>query len=84
MKKWITVLLVVVFSFICAIALAEGNYLYRIQEGDLYGYIDKAGNVIVEPQYLTASLFDDYGYAVVSDTANPRELPAISDIAIVG
>lgn len=79
MKKWITVLLAVVFPFICAIALAEGNYLYRIQEGDLYGYIDKAGNVIVEPQYLTASLFDDYGYAVVSDTANPRELPAISD-----
>ena len=42
---------------------------YRIENADgLYGYINREGEVVIEPQYTYASEFDEYGYAIVEDS----------------
>jgi hypothetical protein len=47
------------------------NNLYPIKVGDKYGYIDRAGKVIIEPKYGTAQAFvDGVGLVVSKDTRN--------------
>lgn len=71
MKKAILLLTLILAVFFCVYAAAETDaqekVLYRIQSGDLYGYINRNGEVVVEPQYAIASLFDEYGYAAVKE-----------------
>ena len=72
MKKAIlllTVMTAVVLICLCAMAETadQEKVLYRIESEGLYGYINRNGDVIVEPQYTIASLFDDYGYAAVKE-----------------
>ena len=71
MKKAILMLMIIISVLLCAYAMAETadqeKVLYRIESEGLYGYINRNGEVIVEPQYAIASLFDDYGYAAVKE-----------------
>ena len=39
--------------------------LYHDDSIDMYGYMDKNGNILIPPQYRHANEFDDYGLAVV-------------------
>lgn len=45
----------------------ETIILYRFQEGELFGYIDKGGNIIVPARYIYASQFSE-GLAYVYDS----------------
>ena len=43
------------------------NGLAPVCTGDLWGYVDVTGNVVIEPQYTYAYPFGDEGYAVAYD-----------------
>ncbi|MBR6090967.1 MAG: WG repeat-containing protein, partial [Anaerolineaceae bacterium] len=44
--------------------------LYLIRENGLWGYMNQAGEVVIEPQWITAEAFSD-GWAIVeSDEGN--------------
>lgn len=43
--------------------------LLRIQENQMYGYIDTLGNVIIKPQYKYAGQFSEDGYALIISNA---------------
>lgn len=70
MKKAILLLTLILAVFFCVYAAAEeisGDWLYRIRENGLYGYINGQGEVVVEPKYEIAAACDDYGYAVAKE-----------------
>ena len=70
MKKAILLLTLILAVFFCVYAAAEeisGDWLYRIRENGLYGYINGQGEVVVEPKYEIAAVCDDYGYAVAKE-----------------
>lgn len=60
------ILLPVVLSYAGAEEKSYGSdWLYRIRDNvGRYGYINCKGEVVIEPQYMKASEFDEYGYAV--------------------
>lgn len=64
MKKSFFFLLTLML-FLCAAALAEENHLYPIEENGRFGFIDRSGSVVIAPQYVEVSDFDDYGVALV-------------------
>ena len=70
MKKAILLLMLILAVFFCVYAAAEeisADWLYRIRENGLYGYINGQGEVVVEPKYEIAAVCDDYGYAVAKE-----------------
>ena len=60
-------LAVLVVSGLCVNA-QEGERLYRIRVQDRYGFIDKTGKVVVEPQYERAGEFSEgFAWVVAKD-----------------
>ncbi len=43
----------------------EKLYVHYDKETELYGYINKLGEVIIQPKFLSASFFNEQGYALV-------------------
>lgn len=77
MKKVLATLLVILVlaGAACACAETKGDYsncLYRIRVGDLWGYIDYEGQVVIEPQYTHCGQMRGQGYAwfTVSEMGN--------------
>ena len=57
-------ILTAVTSFLKAQTGTEGKELYPIVEDGLWGYIDHSGQIIIEPQFLSAGQFSE-GFASV-------------------
>src|SRR5690606_14630462 len=76
MNKFMVLLLTMITSSACAQTGSpiddtphEALYPYRDKEGR-FGYADKNLQIHIEPQYKTASLFTEQGFAVVTDSLN--------------
>ena len=64
MKRFLFITLVLLCVF-CAGAMAEESYLYPIRENGKWGYMDRQGTTVIEPQWDTVTGFV-YEYAMVS------------------
>ena len=64
MKRFLFITLVLLCVF-CAGAMAEESYLYPIRENGKWGYMDRQGTTVIEPQWDTVTGFA-YEYAMVS------------------
>src|SRR5690606_3789723 len=76
MNKFMVLLLTMITSSACAQhkpqimdRLQETLYPYRDKEGR-FGYADKNLQIHIEPQYKTASLFTEQGFAMVTNSLN--------------
>lgn len=74
-----TLLVLVPFAMAACSQQLDPSQLYQIDKDGLYGYIDENGNVVVEPQYICASLcFSKDGTSVVVvDTVTTHNESAI-------
>ena len=80
MKKAILLLMILIAAvMLCAIAMAEADPLFIVQEGWKQGVINKAGEWVVQPIYERIWPFTDAGYAVV-ETEEP---PLISSFRLI-
>lgn len=61
-KKNLTTILLASIAFLCS--YSQNTKLWRIQENDLFGFIDSVGNVVIEPQYKYVGNFRS-GYACI-------------------
>ena len=68
MKKVILLLVLIATVILCAIAIAEEDPLFIAQEGGKQGFINKAGEWVVQPEYACVWPFTDAGYASVEET----------------
>lgn len=61
-----------ILALTAALILSGSNkqFLYRVQENGLYGYVDSLGHVIIKPQYKYASSFSEDGYALIISNAH--------------
>ena len=73
-KSLIAALLVLLYICACVPAFAapevgtgfhSGLLLYKDPKTGSYGYVDKTGNIVIEPQYYQAANFDARGFAWV-------------------
>lgn len=75
MKRLLSVLLVLMMMPVSLTANANvDNALYPIRENGLWGYINRAGEVVIEPKWARAWLFDG-NTALVST----EEIPAYAE-----
>ncbi len=81
MKKIIQMLfLMLIFAvFFCVYAAAEEDPLFIAQEGGKQGFINKAGEWVIRPEYIRVWPFTDAGYAAV-ETEEP---PLISSFRLI-
>lgn len=77
MKHYILMLLTIL-SISLASCNREERTLYRIQEGDRYGYIDSVGNVVIPSIYKYSSRFTDSGYATIVTNIENKGKDSIS------
>lgn len=65
MKKVILLLMLILAVFFCVYTAAEEDPLFIAQEGGKQGFINKAGEWVVQPEYACVWPFTDAGYASV-------------------
>lgn len=74
-----TLLALIPFMVVACNQQIDPSQLYQIDKDGLYGYIDENGNVVVEPQYIYASLYfsKDGTSVVVIDTVTTYDESSI-------
>ena len=71
MFRKVMVIFLVYMATISA-ALAGEDALYPILENDLWGYMNRQGETVIEPQYDLAEPFGEDGFAVVGKKENKK------------
>ena len=79
MKKAIQMLTLILAVLFCVYAAAEEDPLFIAQEGGKQGFINKAGEWVIQPEYTRVWPFTDAGYAAV-ETEKP---PLISSFRLI-
>lgn len=58
---------VLAFLLLLSVTPLQKEKLYPFEQGDLWGYKNAAGAVVIAPKYLSAGEFSDTGIATVAD-----------------
>ena len=81
-KTITAILLAFVILFLCA--CTRDTDLYRVQENDLYGFVNSSGEVIITPQYKYVGEFTKDGLAcVISNISFEKDTFFLSDSIVV-
>ena len=76
MKKAIQLLTLILAVLFCVYAAAEEDPLFIAQEGGKQGFINKAGEWVIQPEYTRVWPFTDAGYAAVETEEPPKHCPS--------